>query len=234
MAQTVLVADDEPKIAALVSGYLEASGFSVVRAYGGMEALEAFASGPVDCVILDINMPGLDGLGVAREIRKSSATPIIFLTARTDEMDRIVGFELGADDYVQKPFSPRELVARVKAILRRVSPAAGPESRDGLLVRGTVIADPAKRALTVRGAEVVLTAAQFDLLVFMMREPGRVWSRLDLLGASSGSAFEGYERTVDAQVKNIRRALGDDSEKPCFIETVRGVGYRFMEQVHEA
>lgn len=228
MPQTILVADDETKIVDLVANYLSADGFSVIKAVNGNEALASFRAKKPDCLLLDINMPGLDGLSVAKEIRKTSDVPIVFLTARTDEIDRIVGFEIGADDYIAKPFSPRELVARVKAILRRRTAQAEPAS--GKMTRGTITVDTEKRACLVAGRAIDLTTAQLDILVFMMRFPGRVWNRLELLRASSGTAFEGYERTIDAHIKNIRKALGDDSDSPRFIETVRGVGYRFMEQ----
>ena len=228
MPYTVLVADDETKIVDLVANYLKADGFAVLSALNGKDALAAIMSKKPDCVLLDINMPELDGLSVAREVRKTSDVPIIFLTARTDEIDRIVGFEIGADDYVSKPFSPRELVARVKAVLRRREGSPAVHSRT--FACGPISVDPEKRICSVDGKPVELTTAQLDILVFMMRSPGRVWSRFELLKASSGSAFEGYERTIDAHIKNIRKALDDDSEKPRFIETVRGAGYRFMEQ----
>jgi DNA-binding response OmpR family regulator len=228
MRGTVLVADDEPKIVELVGNYLKADGYSVLGARNGAIALESFKESAPDCVILDINMPELDGLSVAREIRKTSDVPVIFLTARAEEVDRIVGFEIGADDYVVKPFSPRELVARVRAVLRRLESPTDTRARH--IALGNVAIDAEKRSCSVDGIPVELTTAQFDILAFMMRSPGRVWTRLELLGASSGSAFEGYERTIDAQIKNIRKALGDDSERPRFIETVRGAGYRFMEQ----
>jgi DNA-binding response OmpR family regulator len=231
MARSILVADDEAKLVALVAGYLEASGFSVTGCGNGAEALEAFRAGKHDCLILDINMPGLDGLAVAREVRKTSDVPIVFLTARTDEIDRIVGFEIGADDYVPKPFSPRELVARVKAILRR---GGGRRRDDAKIIRGSISIDPARREVRIRNAPVELTSVQFDILLFMMRDPGRVWTRLDILGSSSGSTFDGYERTIDAHIKNIRKAIDDDSDNPRFIETVRGIGYRFREQTDEA
>lgn len=236
MAQRILIADDEQKIVRLVAGYLEASGFAVVQAANGVEALKAVTGNPPDCLILDINMPLMDGLSVAREVRKKSSVPIIFLTARADEIDRIVGFEIGADDYVSKPFSPRELVARVKAILRRRAPEPRVEfeSSSAKIVRGSLSIDLERRACSVSGTPVELTTVQMDILAFMMRSPGRVWSRLELLSPSSGSAYEGYERTIDAHVKNIRKALGDDSENPRYIETVRGIGYRFMEQGDEA
>lgn len=236
MAQRILIADDEQKIVRLVAGYLESSGFAVVQAANGVEALKAVTGNPPDCLILDINMPLMDGLSVAREVRKKSSVPIIFLTARADEIDRIVGFEIGADDYVSKPFSPRELVARVKAILRRQAPEPRVEfeSASAKIVRGSLSIDLERRECSVSGTPVELTTVQMDILAFMMRSPGRVWSRLELLSPSSGSAYEGYERTIDAHVKNIRKALGDDSENPRYIETVRGIGYRFMEQGDEA
>ena len=228
MSNTILVADDEAKIVELVANYLRNDGFSVISASNGREALAAIREKKPDCVLLDINMPELDGLSVAKEVRKTSDVPIIFLTARTDEIDRIVGFEIGADDYVQKPFSPRELVARVKAILRRRGGKT--ETGSEKISCGEISVDSEKRVCSVAGQPIDLTTAQLDILVFMMRSPGRVWNRLELLQASSGSAFEGYERTIDAHIKNIRKALNDDSEHPRFIETVRGAGYRFMEQ----
>ncbi len=239
MPASILVADDEEKIAAMVGSYLTASGFVVSLAFDGVQALSLFRASSYDCLILDINMPGMDGLDVAREVRKISAVPIVFLSARSDETDRIVGLELGADDYVPKPFSPRELVARVRAILRRTRPLP-PEFHGALSgdepIRGygAIVIDVEKRMVQVSGERKKLTAAQFDLLAMLMRSPGRVFSRLELLEASSGSAFEGYERTIDAHVKNIRKALGDDGENPVFIGTVRGVGYKFIERGHEA
>jgi DNA-binding response OmpR family regulator len=231
MARTILVADDEPKMVALIKGYLEASGFRVIQAFDGIEALKAFRDYAPDCLVLDVNMPGMDGLSLARELRKVSEAPIIFLTALADELDRVVGLELGADDYVTKPFSPRELVARVKAVLRRSGPREGQaaEAASERLVRGDLVLDLSKRSCSVGQRAVSLTAAQFDMLALMMRRPGKVWARLELLEGSSGSTHEGYERTVDAQVKNIRKALGDEAESPRYIETVRGVGYRFKE-----
>ncbi len=228
MRETILVADDETKIVAMIAGYLEASSFSVIRAFNGLDALKAFREKDCDCLILDINMPLMDGLELAREVRRKSSVPIIFLTARSDEIDRIVGLELGADDYVVKPFSPRELVARVKAVLRRTAKKGSSDT--GCLTEGDIVLDPVKRTLTIRGKSAALTTVQFDMLALMMREPGRVWTRLNILEASSPSTFEGYERTIDAHIKNIRKALGDDSAKPRIIETVRGIGYRFMEQ----
>ena len=232
MPRKILVADDEPKIVKLVSAYLEAAGFSPLAARDGDEALERFRNERPDCVILDINMPGKDGLDIAKAIRRISDVPIIFLTARTEETDRIVGLELGADDYVVKPFSPRELTARVKAVLRRwsrtetVGRTAGEER---ILRQGDVVLDPVKHEVTVRGEKKNLTTVQFELLKTLLREPGRVFSRLALLEAALGTSFDGYERTIDAHIKNIRKALGDDGEAPKYIGTVRGVGYKFIE-----
>ncbi len=223
----VLVADDEEKIARMVGSYLETSGFEAALAFDGLAALAAFRERKPDLAVLDISMPGLDGLELAREIRRYSDLPVIFLTARAEEADRVLGLELGADDYVTKPFSPRELVARVRAVLRRGRrEGAAPEE---VLRRGSLEMDFGRRSVRVDGEPKALTAVQFDILAFLAREPGRVRSRLSILESASGEAFEGYERTVDAHVKNIRKALGDDSAAPRFVETVRGVGYRFME-----
>lgn len=226
--QTVLVADDEAKIVDLVAAYLEASGYRVLRAYEGRGALELFRTRSPDCLVLDLNMPGLDGLSLAREIRRSSEVPILFLTARAEEVDRILGLELGADDYVTKPFSPRELVARVRAVLRRAAPR--PQERPSILSGGGLELDGPKRSLSQDGKPVALTTVQFDILALLMGKPGRVWSRLEILEAAQAGNHEGYERTVDAHIKNLRKALGDDSEHPAYIETVRGVGYRFIEE----
>jgi DNA-binding response OmpR family regulator len=231
MPAKVLVADDEEKIARMVGSYLEAAGFAVVLAFDGAQAISLFRSESPDCLILDINMPASDGLEVAREVRKSSAAPIILLTARTDEIDRVIGLELGADDYVSKPFSPRELVARVRAVLRRGAggSAAAEDQAPTLLKRGDLELDPRKRSTLVAGRAVSLTAIQFDILGLLMREPGRVWTRLEILERAVGASYAGYERTIDAHIKNIRKAIGDDSDDPKYIGTVRGVGYRFIE-----
>ncbi|HUW40331.1 MAG TPA: response regulator transcription factor [Rectinemataceae bacterium] len=233
MPRSILVADDERKIARLVESYLDTAGFEVFVADDGNQALKLFRERSPDCAILDINMPGLDGIEVAREIRRRSDIPIIFLTARTEETDRIVGLELGADDYVSKPFSPRELVARVRAIFRRARPAGGAESGGAAsepLRRGEMLIDRRKRAVLVSGEPRALTTLQFDILAFLAGEPGRVFTRLELLERSAGTACEGYERTIDAHIKNIRKAIGDESELPKYIATVRGVGYKFIEQ----
>jgi len=249
MPAKILVADDEEKIAKMVGSYLEAAGFEVVLAFDGGRAISLVKSESPDCLVLDINMPVADGLEVAREARKTSAVPIILLTARTEEVDRVLGLELGADDYVSKPFSPRELVARVKAVLRRSpggalahgplasrSLAGGPdgEAAPPSIKRGEVELDMRKRSALVAGRDVRLTAIQFDILGLLMREPGRVWTRLEILERAVGESYEGYERTIDAHIKNIRKAIGDDSDNPRYIGTMRGVGYRFIERADEA
>jgi DNA-binding response OmpR family regulator len=237
MPDKVLVADDEEKIARMVGSYLEASGFQPLLAFDGKMALKLIKEHAPICLILDINMPGADGLEVAREVRKTSSVPIIFLTARTDETDRIVGLELGADDYISKPFSPRELVARVRAVLRRLpgGELSGVSDQGlGLLKLGGVELDARKRRASVAGRAISLTAIQFDILALLMKEPGRVWTRLEILERAVGASYDGYERTIDAHIKNIRKAMGDDSENPKYIGTMRGVGYRFLESGDEA
>ncbi|TXT45173.1 MAG: response regulator with CheY-like receiver domain and winged-helix DNA-binding domain [Spirochaetes bacterium] len=229
MAVKILVADDEEKITLMVGAYLETHGFLPILAYDGLKALALFKENSPDCLVLDINMPGMNGLDLARAVRKDSSVPILFLSARAEEADKIVGLELGADDYVTKPFSPRELVARIRAILRRGWPKEEEEGSRGALRRGLIELDHKKRSVRVDGMEKNLTTIQFDILWYLMREPGRVYSRLEILEACSGTTFDGYERTIDAHIKNIRKNIGDDSEDPRFIGTVRGVGYRFLE-----
>ena len=230
MAARVLIADDEEKMTRLVASYLENAGFATLVAKDGNEALGLFQKHRPDCVVLDISMPGMDGLDVARLIRQGSQVPIIFLSALAEESDRIVGLELGADDYVTKPFSPRELVSRVRAVLRRAPPASAASEAKDSLSRGGLSLDFKRREVLVDGVPRPLTAVQFDILALLAKEPGRVFPRAAILEAASGTDFEGYERTIDAHIKNIRKALGDDPEEPRFIGTVRGVGYRFIEQ----
>ncbi len=234
MPDKIVVADDEEKITRMVGSYLEADGFQPILAFDGLRALALIKEHKPACVVLDINMPGMNGLDVARAVRKTSSVPIIFLSARTDETDRIVGLELGADDYVSKPFSPRELVARIRAVLRRTTSTARDDGNGELIRRGRIEVDFKKRSVKVDDQLKNLTTIQLDILGLLMREPGRVFSRLEILEACAGSAFDGYERTIDAHIKNIRKALGDDSENPRFVCTVRGAGYKFMEQSDEA
>jgi two-component system, OmpR family, response regulator len=233
MPNRVLIVDDEEKIARMVGSYLEASGYEPVIAYGGEEALSKFASDPPDCIILDISMPGKDGLEVAREIRKGSSVPIIFLSARAEEIDKILGLELGGDDYVAKPFSPRELASRVKAVLRRTSPqpTRPPSSEAAPIVLrcGEIEVDTGRRTVRRGDRRIDLTTVQFNILAFLIKNPGRVYSRIEILEGAIGVQYEGYERTLDVHIKNLRKALEDDTETPMYIGTVRGVGYKMIE-----
>jgi DNA-binding response OmpR family regulator len=221
--QTVLVVDDEPKIVQLARDYLEHAGFGVLTAGDGPSALHAVRVRQPDLVVLDLGLPGLDGLEVTRAIRAAGSTPIVVLTARDTEVDKLLGLELGADDYVTKPFSPRELVARVRAVLRR-SERAG-ETREVIEVGDLVLDEPRLRT-TVGGRAIDLTPTEFSILTTMARQPGRVFTRSQLLDAVHGVAFEAYERAIDAHVKNIRRKLEPDPGRPRYVLTVYGVGYR--------
>jgi two-component system, OmpR family, alkaline phosphatase synthesis response regulator PhoP len=223
---TVLVVDDEPKIVQLARDYLEHAGFVVLAAGDGASALQAVHVRQPDLVVLDLGLPGLDGLEVLRSIRGSTSTPIVVLTARDTELDKLLGLELGADDYVTKPFSPRELVARVRAVLRRGERRVEPGAR---LEVGDLALDVPRLRTTVSGRPVELTATEFEILATMAREPGRVFTRSQLLDAVHGVAFESYERAIDAHIKNIRRKLEPDPARPRYVQTVYGVGYRVAE-----
>jgi DNA-binding response OmpR family regulator len=222
----VLVVDDEPKIVEVVGDYLRSAGFSVTTAADGERAVALARARPPDLVVLDLGLPGLDGLDVARDLRRTSPVPIIMLTARREETDRVLGLELGADDYLVKPFSPRELLARVRAVLRRTE---GPSTERERFVVGDLVVDTGRRQVTVGDREIELTATEFDLLVELARQPGRVFTRAQLLDAIHGVAVESYERTVDAHIKNIRRKLEPDPHRPRYLLTVHGVGYRFAD-----
>ncbi|MGW3353191.1 response regulator transcription factor [Nonomuraea rubra] len=225
MTSTVLVVDDEPKLRRLVKEYLERDGFIVVEAGTGRRALELIAASRPDLVILDLGLPDLPGEEVAHLVRKDSDVPIVMLTAKAAENDRVMGLRLGADDYVVKPFSPRELVARVEAVLRRtrVAGAGGPQvaSYGG----GRLAIDAERREVGVDGDPVMLTRTEFDLLAALAARPGRAWSRLELISRVQGYDFEGYERTIDVHVKNLRRKLGDMPPSELIL-TVPGVGYK--------
>jgi two-component system alkaline phosphatase synthesis response regulator PhoP len=219
---TILVVDDEPRIVQLVRDYLEHGGFTVLTAVDGPTALRAARTGRPDLVVLDLGLPGLDGLDVARSLRREGEVPIIMLTARTDESDKLVGLELGADDYLTKPFSPKELVARVRAVLRRAEGLQMPS--DVIRVGADVELDVPRMEARFGGRRVDLTKSEFQILALMARQPGRVFTRAQLLDAVRGVAFESYERAIDAHIKNIRKKIG-----PSYIQTVFGVGYRFAE-----
>jgi two-component system, OmpR family, alkaline phosphatase synthesis response regulator PhoP len=223
---TILVADDAPEILRLTREYLEHAGFDVLTASDGPGALQTAKTRSPDLLILDLGLPKLDGLDVIRALRRGSNLPIIALTARTDEADKLVGLELGADDYVTKPFSPRELVARVRAVLRRADAAAQPAEH---LRVGDVTVDVPRMEVTAGDRRVDLTPTEFQLLLAMVRQPGRVFTRSQLLDAVHGTAFESYERAIDAHVKNIRRKLEPEPSRPRYLETVFGVGYRFVD-----
>ena len=225
---TVLVVDDEPKIAQLARDYLEHAGFAVRLAGDGNAALAAVRRDRPDLVVLDLGLPGLDGLDVTRAIRRDSNVPVIMLTARDDELDKVLGLELGADDYLTKPFSPRELVARVRAVLRRVDAAAEPVA--GELVRtGDLTLDLPRMRAELAGRSIDLTPTEFALLAALARQPGRIFTRSQLLDAVHGVAFESYERAIDTHIKNLRRKLEPDPRRPTHVLTVYGVGYRYAD-----
>jgi DNA-binding response OmpR family regulator len=225
--QKILVVEDEARIARLVRDYLEHAGFKAVVVGDGETALASARRSMPDLVVLDLGLPGRDGLDVARTLRRTSSVPIVMLTARGDETDRVVGLELGADDYVVKPFSPKELVARVRAVLRRTQAAraGGPE----VLRVADVEVDLPRMRVAVAGRPVELTPTEFQLLATLAREPGRVFTRGQLLDAVHGVAFESYERAIDAHVKNLRRKLEPTPGRPRYLLTVHGVGYRFAD-----
>jgi len=224
--RTVLVVDDELKITRLVRDYLEQAGFVVATASDGKGAMAAARQLKPDLIVLDLGLPGLDGLDVIRALRHNSNVPVVVVTARAEEADRIVGLELGADDYVIKPFSPKELVARVRAVLRRTDTAGvGAE----VIRVGNVTVDVPRREVRRGDVSVDLTSTEFDLLHTMARQPGRVFTRGQLLEAIHGVAFDSYERAIDAHVKNIRRKLEPEPQRPRFLVTVHGIGYKLAD-----
>ncbi len=222
----ILVVDDEPRIAEIVRDYLERAGYRVTVAGNGVDALGAARAREPDLVVLDLGLPHMDGAAVTRALRKRSNVPIIMLTARVDEQDRIAGLELGADDYVTKPFSPRELVARVRAVFRRADAAHGPEDT---IRAGDVVLDRRRVQASVAGRAVELTASEFSLLATLARQPGRVFTRAQLLEAIRGVEVESFERAIDAHVKNLRRKLETDPRQPRYVLTVHGIGYKFAD-----
>ena len=228
MSKKILIVEDERKLVRVLRGYLEQAGLDVVDAFDGKQALAVFRREKPNLVILDLNLPELDGLDVARVIRKDSNVPIIMLTARIEEADRLIGLELGADDYVTKPFSPREVVARVRTVLRRVE---GETASVEILRADAIELDVTKHIVTVQGEPVELTPTEYDLLKALMQNPGRAFTRIQLLDQVQGETYEGYERTVDAHIKNLRRKIGDDSSQQHMILTVFGIGYKFAEEL---
>ena len=226
--KTILVVDDEPKIVALARDYLEHAGFAVLTAVDGPSAVDSVHRHHPDLVILDLGLPGLDGLDVTRRIRRDSDVPVIMLTARDDELDKLLGLELGADDYLTKPFSPRELVARVRAVLRRAD-AGSERAADEIVRAGDLTLDVPRMRAELDGRSIDLTPTEFQLLAALARQPGRIFTRSQLLDALHGVAFESYERAIDTHVKNIRRKLEPDPRRPVHILTVYGVGYRLAD-----
>jgi len=220
----ILIIEDEPELVKVLRSYLENAGFNVLTAYRGDTGLSTWENKRPDLVILDLNLPGMDGFDVAREIRRRSDTPIIMLTARVEEADQLIGLELGADDYIPKPFSPRIVVARVRALLRRTSTQA---INSQILRAADLEIDSDAHTVTRSGESINLTPTEFTLLVTLAEQPGRTFSRLQLLEASQGTTYEGYERTIDAHIKNLRSKIEHDPKNPSYVETVFGVGYRF-------
>ena len=225
--KTILVVDDESKIVDLARDYLEHAGFAVLTAADGRAGLALIRTRTPDLLVLDLGIPEPDGLDVIRAVRRDSNLPIVVLTARDDELDKLIGLELGADDYITKPFSPRELVARVKAVLRRMDRGEPP---DDMIRAGDVVLDVARMRVDVSGQPVELTATEFELLATLARRPGRIFTRSQLLDAVRGESFESYERAIDTHVKNLRRKLEPDPRSPRYILTVYGVGYRFADE----
>jgi DNA-binding response OmpR family regulator len=227
MSKTIMVVDDEKRLVSLVESYLTQEGYRVVSANNGVEALPIASRERPDLIILDLMMPEMDGYGFMREHRKEQDTPIILLTARVDDDERVIGLELGADDYITKPFRPRELVARVRAVLRR---AGKSEPQAKALQVADISLNRDTRTVTVAGRSVDLTPSEFDLLAALMTRPGRVYSRLDLLDVIQGVRYEGYERTIDTHIKNLRAKIEPEPRSPRYIETVYGVGYRLTRE----
>jgi DNA-binding response OmpR family regulator len=226
MSKTVLVIDDEPKISDLCRDYLRAAGYNVLTAADGPQGLALARRERPDLVVLDLMLPGMDGLDVCRELRRDGNVPIIMLTARVDESDRLVGLELGADDYLTKPFSPRELVARVRTVLRR---AGGAPALAEVIRTGALSLDRTRFKVTLPDREIDLTPTEFEILAVLAAQPGRVFSRAQLLTAARGVAFDSYERAIDSHIRNLRRKLQANSAEPEYIQTVHGVGYKFTE-----
>jgi DNA-binding response OmpR family regulator len=225
--KTILIVDDEPKIVQLARDYLEHAGFAVLSAPDGKAALASVRSHKPDLIVLDLGLPQLDGLDVTRSIRKDSNVPIIMLTARAEETDKLIGLELGADDYITKPFSPKELVARVRTVLRRTENS---DSTAEIIRAADLMLDVPRMKLTRGDDTIELTPTEFQLLAALAHQPGRIFTRAQLLDAVRGVAFESYERAIDAHIKNIRHKIEPNSREPRYILTVYGVGYKFAEK----
>jgi len=223
----ILIVDDEERIVQTVKAYLDQEGFKTYTASDGEEALRAFEEKGPDLIVLDLMLPRLSGIEVTKKIRATSNVPIIMLTAKVSEADRVVGLELGADDYVVKPFSPRELVARVRAVLRRIDGDTGTAER---IVSGGLDIDLKTREVKMNEVEIELTPTEFDLLAFLAHHPGQVFTRLQLLREVQGYTYDAFARTIDTHVKNLRRKIEEDPKEPHYLLTVHGVGYRFTRE----
>jgi two-component system alkaline phosphatase synthesis response regulator PhoP len=224
MAQKILVIDDEPKIVEICQDYLKADGYDVISAVDGPNGLAAIRTEKPDLIVLDLMLPGMNGLDLCKQLRRESNVPVIMLTARVDEADKLAGLELGADDYITKPFSPRELVARVRTVLRRTG---GGDSPDVLRV-GELTLDRERYMVTLPGREESLTPTEFEILFTLASQPGRIFTRSQLLTAGHGVAFTSYERAIDSHIRNLRKKLEASEEEPRYIATIYGVGYKFI------
>lgn len=228
----LLVVDDDEKILKVLTAYLLKEGYEVVTAQDGLEAVQKTGQDKPDAILLDLMLPELDGIGVCKEIRRTSNVPIIMLTARDTETDRIIGLEIGADDYVTKPFSPREVIARIRAIMRRVKPGERKNHDERILRTIDISLELDNHTLKVKGMPVEVTPTEYKLLELFLAHPGQVFTRLQLIEKVQGYVFEGYERSVDSHIKNLRKKLGDSSGGPHYIKTVYGVGYKLVGDDH--
>lgn len=226
MKKKILVVDDEEKLREMIKNYLEKEDFEVTQAANGTEALKIIAAERPNLIVLDWMMPGLSGLEVCRQVREKSNIPVIMLTAKAEEVDKLLGLELGADDYITKPFSLRELAARIKVVLRRTEPGAE-DKGGGLLKAGGLIINLDRHEVWVEGKQVLLTPTEFKILSLLAGNPGRVYSRLQLLDAALGFAYDGYERSIDTHISNLRKKIEPDQANPRYILTIYGTGYRF-------
>jgi DNA-binding response OmpR family regulator len=231
MNELILVVDDEPKIVRLARDYLERSNFRVLPIHDGVNALIAARQEKPDLIVLDLNLPGMDGIDLCRVLRRESSVPIIMLTARVEETDRLIGLEVGADDYIIKPFSPRELVARVRAVLRRTQ---GEVQSTGIIRVGALEIDLNGHHVSRENETIKLTRIEFALLATLAQHPGQTFSRSQLIQRLHGSDDSGFDRSIDAHIKNLRRKLEDDPAEPRYIQTVYGIGYKFAENGHAA
>lgn len=222
----LLWVEDEAQLVAEGSRFLQQEGFAVTAAGTGAEALKRLEAGGIDLVLLDWMLPDIPGIDLCKQIRQTWSLPVIMLTAKSDEFDKVLALELGADDYVAKPFGMRELVARIRAVMRRVDKA---EKQDAVLERGDLLIDPQRHVVLKRGEPVPLTPTEFALLLVMARHPSRVYSRLQLMDEALGDAYFGYERTIDSHIRNLRKKLEDSPENPRYIATVHGIGYKFVQ-----